>query len=309
MACMSPFTKKLNFEMGKDKWSETVHLPCGKCPACKERRVKEWAFRLMKEAEASFSSHFVTLTFDSKNVPLTPKGRMTLVDKIDKVENGKVKKVLDERSVSAFIKRLRYHETGSAKSSIKYYAAGEYGSKTKRPHYHLILFNVKDIENIRRSWTYGSIHIDKCTPASAAYTCKYIDKETRIPAYPGDDRLPEYSRMSKGIGKNFLTDAIKNYYRADLTRNYVTLRGGVKIPLPRYYRKKIFPEGDPITVQSLLVNRKHIEKCIDENRDKLERQFNATYGHRDDYTFEQYLYNLKIGKHNLFYNKNNRDEI
>jgi len=55
-----------------------IPVNCGRCPYCKKRRVCSWEFRLLQEEKRSFSSYFVTLTYDSRHIPITPKKRTTL---------------------------------------------------------------------------------------------------------------------------------------------------------------------------------------------------------------------------------------
>lgn len=236
MNCDSPFIVKTD---------EAQHaVPCGRCPLCKKRRVNSWVFRLQKEDERSSSSYFITLTYDNDHLPISPKGRLTLC----------------KRDFQLFMKRLRKLSS----NKLRYYAVGEYGTKNWRPHYHIILFNLENIKFVEDAWkavssfsttiallsdtalpevtTIGQIDWSIATPDSIAYTCKYIDKLARVPQYGGDDRVPEFSLMSKGLGANYVTDAMIKYHNDDLSRGYVTQRGGFKMPLPRYYANKLFDD-------------------------------------------------------------------
>jgi hypothetical protein len=62
--------------------------------------------------------------------------------------------------------------------------------------------------------------------------------------HKNDDRLPEFSLMSKKLGLNYLSEKIINYHRADIERNFITLEDGKKISLPRYFREKIWTESE-----------------------------------------------------------------
>ena len=62
---------------------------------------------------------------------------------------------------------------------IKYYAVGEYGGQFKRPHYHLIMFNVQ-IDAILNAWQLGTVHIGYVSGSSVGYTLKYIRKRSYI---------------------------------------------------------------------------------------------------------------------------------
>ena len=96
------------------------------------------------------------------------------------------------------MKRLRKH----AKSTkIKYYACGEYGSKTERPHYHAIVFNLPRPfdKYILKAWKYGHIHVGTVTEQSIFYTTKYALKGLRRKNawdYDARGREPEFQLMS-----------------------------------------------------------------------------------------------------------------
>jgi hypothetical protein len=218
--CDTPYYKKPN------GYLEAIPLPCGKCPVCKQKRVSQWAFRLMEEEKISSSAHFVTLTYNTQYVPITSKGWMTL----------------NKKDVQNFLKRLRKIEP----NKLRYYLAGEYGDQKMRPHYHIIIFNLTDISHVEKTWKLGDIHTGRVTGASVAYTAKYIDKDKRIPLHANDDRIPEFSLMSKGLGASYLTPAIINYHKADLLRCFVKTQDGYSVSLPRYFRNRIYTDQEKL---------------------------------------------------------------
>jgi len=246
-------------------YNEDILVPCGKCYNCKKRRIDTWVFRLQKEEETSFSSYFVTLTYGNENLPISQNGLPTL----------------DIRDLQKFFKRLRKYEKGN--NNIKYYAAGEYGSKRKRPHYHIILFNVKNIENIYKAWTtkefygikteergfIGEVHIGNVSNDSIAYTAKYIDKPTRIPMFSGDDRAKEFSTMSNGLGSNYLTPEIYKYHHERLNQLFIEKEGGYNIALPSYYRNLLFNEDEKKCQREHVRNSINVKENI--NRTRAER--------------------------------------
>lgn len=235
----------------KTNLGDEVDVPCGKCPECTARRASHWSFRLMQEHKVSMSAQFVTLTYDTKYVPISPRGFMTL----------------NRRDVQLFMKRLRKDNT----NKLKYYCVGEYGSKTWRPHYHMLLFNA-NIETIQAAWFQGQIHYGEVTPASVGYTLKYMCKPTRIPQHQNDDREPERALMSKGLGKSYLTDNVLRYHKENIERAFITLLGGNKISIPRYYKDKIFTEEERELIAKI-GREKHYEI-----RDELvENEFNNSY--------------------------------
>lgn len=208
--CIQPYRKE---HEGK-----IMDLPCGKCYECKIKRSGGWSFRLQKELQRANTAHFITLTYD--NPPMTQNGFPTL----------------DKRDLQLFFKRLRKQQF----KKIKYYAVGEYGTKTMRPHYHIIFYNV-NIENIQKAWQNGHTHIGEVNEKTVAYTLKYISKDGKIPLHSRDDRQKEFSLMSKRLGDNYLTPQMAKYHQADpLNRFYIRTREGHKVSIPRYYKDKLF---------------------------------------------------------------------
>ncbi len=239
-----------------------IPVPCGKCYPCKMRRVNSWVFRLIQQEKVEQSAHFITLTYDNDHVPITDNKYMTI----------------DKRDVQLFMKRLRkaHVKKYGKEHRIKYYLCGEYGSKTKRPHYHAVMFNV-DTELIDKAWHMGSSHYGHVTGASISYTLKYMAKATRIPEHSNDDRQPEFALMSKRLGSNYLSPKIKEYHQQDIERNFVVLEGGIKLPMPRYYRDKIFTEEQRLR-QNAIIKQKALEK-----EEAAEQSFRRKYGDDMDY--------------------------
>lgn len=222
--CISPFTveSKKGF----------IPVPCGVCLECKKRKISGWSYRLVKEAEVSTSAFFITLTYDNDSVPITKNKFMTL----------------KKRDLQLYFKRLRKENIKRGnKIKIKYYAAGEYGGDTMRPHYHIILFNALE-ETIDYCWSLdgillGHVHFGDVNEASVGYTLKYISKKTMIPVHSRDDRQKEFSLMSKGMGAQYINPKMIKWHKADLkNRMYIPLMDGKKIAMPRYYKEKIYTQ-------------------------------------------------------------------
>lgn len=180
----------------------------------------DWCLRLEEEHRVSKSAYFVTLTYDRKHL---------------RTDNS-----LCKRDLQLYLKRLRKKDETTR---IRYYAVGEYGTRTGRPHYHIILFNASSEDDIRNSWldstgqSIGFVHIGKVTSASIAYCTKYVIQKASSP----NGLEKPFSTMSRshGIGGNYLSDLMVAWHRED-DRNYVMRPGGEKRRLPRFYRDKIF---------------------------------------------------------------------
>ncbi len=212
-------------------------VPCGHCIKCLQRRQNAWAFRLEQELKVSTSAMFLTLTYE--NAPKSFNGIDTL----------------DKRDFQKFMKRLRkklQYDNTVNKTKIKYYACGEYGDKTERPHYHAIVFNLpRPFEKfLLKAWKLGHIHIGTVTEASIFYTTKYALKGLRRKkAWDYDElgREPEFQLMSNGLGISYNKEPIIDYLRTNGTE-LLTMQGGVKKTLPRYYIEKMFTDPTELSL-------------------------------------------------------------
>lgn len=209
---------------------ELFEVPCGKCLACLTNKRDDWSFRLMQEHRVSKGAVFITLTYHPKFVP----------------DYG-----VDKNHLQLFMKRLRHKCPGK----LRYYAVGEYGTRTQRPHYHIILFNYAEGEDtIRKSWSLrgqeiGIVHLGRVTEASIRYCTKYvIQRSTR----KDTTRNKEFALMSRGygLGAHYLSESMIEWHREGL-RNY-TMVYGEKKRLPRYYKEKIWYRAHDKQLPALL---------------------------------------------------------
>lgn len=266
----------------------SVPVPCGRCAPCKKRRVSQWVFRLTQEEKISTSSHFVTLTYDTESVPISPNGFMTL----------------HKPDLQNFFKRLRKL---SPDAKIKYYAVGEYGSTNKRPHYHMIIFNVPNTQNFVDAWTLngkliGNVDIRQVNTNRMAYTMKYIDKPPMPRLFKRQDQVKEFPLMSKGIGSNYLSSASRKYHKQNLDKNYVTGLDNHKIAMPKYYRDKILTDDE----------RELQRNIIQTQVEKLNMEEYINYQHYPKvpgWDFAQYKEHQRHARHTKFYHNQPKRDV
>lgn len=250
--CITPIN--LTKETWKQKIADTYaqqQVPCGRCIECRKLRVNSWFVRLKSEKNRAKSAHFLTLTYDDENLVYSDNGNMSL----------------NYKDTQDFWKRIRINQPKDH-PPVKYFLVGEYGSKTNRPHYHAIVFNVADPNAFDKQWTKGGTHTGEVADASIFYTLKYALKSAgKIKKTDQwDDRTIEKALMSKGLGENYLTDAMIKHHKDDVSRG-VTMLGNTKLPLPRYYRDKIFSQADKQLRNFLMLE--HNDKRTDTKADPL----------------------------------------
>lgn len=199
-------------------------MPCGNCAFCCATKRSDWALRLHYEGRKHLVKRFVTLTYADPHL----------------VFKGGVSQ-LDKRHVQLWLKRVR-----RSGAKVRYFAVGEYGSKTFRPHYHVLLFGDVPEAVLRDSWPHGHVHIGNVTEASTMYCLGYIingkgwKMKTR--------RVAPFALMSRrpGLGYSYLTRAMVEWHRSG-RKNYCIL-DGVKRHLPRFYKCKIFSKIDLVRI-------------------------------------------------------------
>ena len=214
MACLFP--QRFN--------NSSVLLPCTRCEVCRKRRVTEWVTKLFFEAKSCNNNvFFVTLTYNDENLP----------DK-NKFVGGSLKK----EHLQKFIKRIRrnFERIYGKPSPIRYFAVGEYGSKSQRAHYHILFFGLNpSLHNVdmlvKKSWHYADLSRDvvkliglenlkdddnltNSLVKSLRYTLKYVLKQ-RGDLSGQDEREPEFSSKSTqpSLGSYYLRDVVAPYFR------------------------------------------------------------------------------------------------
>lgn len=231
-------------------------VPCNKCPKCISRRVSAWSFRMYQESLVASSSDFITLTYDTKFVPICDQSRQLVLRKSD---------------LQLFFKRLRKSQCGNGPSPIKYYAVGEYGGISQRPHYHVILFNAER-ELIEAAWrdpksheSLGFIYYGSVSGASVGYCLKYMSKPKKWTKPLGIP--PEFAVMSKGLGVGYIEKYAEWHVQDLLNRMYCTLPGGIKLSMPRYYKDKIYWELERAAISAV-----YSVQAVDAMLEKLTKQ-------------------------------------
>ncbi len=209
-------------------------VPCGKCINCRASKAREWAQRLKNEQSQWDREGFLTLTYDDSNLLLT--------SKINNNKNNELiaQGILVKNDLQQFFKLLRYH-LGDKK--IKYFACGEYGSHTWRPHYHAILFGLdsRDIEIVKKAWKKGErITLDPVIPGGIEYVTGYVRKKIDIKysIYKKAGLSLPFNIQSQGLG---LSWALAN--KKILESNGLT-REGQPVSMPRYYIRKLNLNGE-----------------------------------------------------------------
>lgn len=254
-------------------------VPCGHCRLCQLRKRKEMSVRLSHEASCHESCCFITLTYNDDNVPTTDFRPIDDPDKKFDVGLGSFPELtLIPSHVQKFIKRLRRHLEYVPKiksdrrdhvSRIRYFAVGEYGSKTHRPHYHVIIFGWRPSDGqlfkmhngnpvyrssqIEKLWKYGFSSFSDVNPYVAKYCARYVTKKFARLEDPNDlhDVVPEFTLQSVrdgGIGALWFD----KFGEHACSLGLCTLRCGERISkcsIPRYYWSRLRKRNLPLWIK------------------------------------------------------------
>jgi len=216
-------------------------------------RRKAKTTRIILEAKDHEHILFVTLTYDDKYLPKQYTNPDT--GEYFSSEGG----VLDPRAMQLFIKRLRKR---MPPRSLRYFLCGEYGDRTARPHYHILIFGLSyeqrhyiydcwtdpDTKELMADPKYIDIQIPRSEWDTGQYISSYIMKrmvQSDDPRLEG--RTPEFFRSSKGIGLNYV-DQLVDCFDSVSVRSHMLATGdiprklvvnGKSLMLDRYMRDKI----------------------------------------------------------------------
>lgn len=221
---------------------EALDLPCGQCNGCRLEKSRIWGARIAHEAayleeEYGLYSSFITLTYSERYLP---------------AYGSLVKHHLQD-----FLKRLR---SRIAPRKIRYYAAGEYGTKCvqheipecphcgpiQRPHYHAIILGfdwpdryyvgdrdglpIYQSDLLEDLWKFGFHEIGSCSFESAAYVARYVMKKQN-----GKNAEEHYMRLDP-----FLSE----WFPVDPEFAIMSRRPGIGLDWYEKYKSDIYPEDE-----------------------------------------------------------------
>jgi hypothetical protein len=215
---------------------EKVQVRCDKCDKCLKVKSNEWAVRCAMEIAMHDKNSFLTLTYDE----------------------GNHDESLRPEHMTKFIKRVRNHLTKhNIPQKIRYYQCGEYGTKTHRPHHHVLLFGYEfpdmtmffknsngdklyTSEILNKLWPYGHCTIGEANLATAIYTAGYIGKkiygkkDANGTLISGGSKNTNYTKVDYETGEII-----------ELHKEYATMStaNGLGYSYFQKYKTDMFPKG------------------------------------------------------------------
>lgn len=199
--------------------------------------------RCVHEAKMHPQNCFLTLTYDQQSVPVDYSVKL--------------------RDWQLFMKRLRDHVQPLR---IRFYACGEYGDRSLRPHYHALIFNYDFPDKtfyrtnsqgdrcyrsdlLNELWGHGTVNeLGDVNFKTAGYVARYVMKKIggdkasdhyrRVSPIDGNTYqvAPEFSVMSRrpGIGMTWF-----NKFKTDAFPSDFVIVDGRKVKPPNFYLYKM----------------------------------------------------------------------
>jgi len=246
MGCLKPIISK----------KHDTPLPCGRCIFCLSEKRDSWTMRVSLEYQKATSAYFITLTYDEQHLR-----------KINGIPT------LAKSDLQGFLKRLRWKNEEVMKEywlrrnktfpspkfkKMTYFAVGEYGDKFRRPHYHIIVFDLfsNTLKYLNELWTYGSIDLKIGKAGSIHYATGYvlknqnqIENQTEKAILLASQKMGDwYVKLNNGYHHENLTAKSKS--------------NGFTIGLPRIYREKIFTKEEREKMKHENLTRKVEEELL-----------------------------------------------
>lgn len=188
-----------------------LQVPCGKCEGCQVDKSRIWAVRMYHEMSLHEQSCFLTLTY---------------------ADNDQL--LIDKEHLQKFVRALR-----DKHFKLRYFACGEYGDQTRRPHYHMVLFGHDFLAGsyeinsqlygnkyLEAVWKRGNVVVAPLSFDAICYVAGYVTKKM------GKDDGFQLMSRKPGIGKGWLVK-----YKDELIRNGFVVIDGQKLNIPSQYMK------------------------------------------------------------------------
>lgn len=181
-----------------------MNVPCGQCMPCRINKGRLWSARIIMEwLYTEERCYFLTFT-------IAPEHECHVIS-----SDGIPVATLEKKKFLKWLENSQRY-TGP----FRYYAIGEYGENTFRPHYHLAIFPKRSgqAEALPSLWQKGFTTIAELNHERARYLANYTAKKLTKDT---DERLerdqePEFRTSSKNppLGSTFVDQLYLTYTRS-----------------------------------------------------------------------------------------------
>jgi len=279
-----PFVKCLNPVVIPHKSTgENMIVCCGKCTACRTHKSSVLTLKCNLEARSHNYQHFITLTYNNEFIPLMhavpvvgSKGtRWMFVSTCDRLDekgliinevaytqrqiNDLMEKVhlngffpyLSKRDAQLFLKRLRKHISLITDEKIRFFLCGEFGPKSLRPHFHLLVWHNSETlaESmgvlVNKSWQFGITDCQQIQSSASSYTSGYVNCTGSLPRLYQTGESKPFASHSQFLGEDVFKSSKQEVYRLSATefvKRSVKLDGSITdFSLWRSIKDRFYP--------------------------------------------------------------------
>lgn len=339
-----PFVKCLHPVKVRNPYTgDYIITPCGKCKCCLVNKASQDSLQCTLEESHHQYCYFITLTYNNDCIPLAqpvfdadsdsyvlyncslrfkrlgekigyaPVSKEYMANFLVKTKlNGLIgyANILD---FQLFMKRFRYYLTKYfINEKVRYYAVSEYGPKTFRPHFHILLFfdSPRLAQRIgrvvRQSWPFGIVDYSLSRSACSSYVASYVNSTACLPSFLALCSSKPFKSHSVFFGQE-LDDAIVQKAQEDPT-SFVGPQSrqfngaDVNYHLWRSYKNRLFPRCVNYAFLS------HREKCRSYS---ILREVFAEYGHMSIKDLAECIFNSDLHNpvYDFFYYYENPEQI
>lgn len=259
MRCTDPRTVGFRADGKTISWSQkhyskefaTFQLPCGQCIECRLEYARNWAIRCVHESKMYSQNSFITLTYSDEKLTspkLQYRDFQLFSMRLRSHIRRQVRKKIGKINWSQMDQQQRKEIYDAFQIGI--FVTGEYGEKTKRPHWHALIFNWEPMDKeykysnergdrvfssktLNDLWPLGIAELGSVTFESAGYCARYSAKKL-VHGKDGHEFEPISKKSTRhAIGKKF----IEKYHDDIFNHGYIILPDGTKTSIPRYYEK------------------------------------------------------------------------
>lgn len=231
---------------------DIIYSDCGRCANCLARKSIRLRTLAEQEEADSLRTWFITLTYNPQNLPLasfltnedddeimyycvTPR----LVDygcalstepfHLNRSELGHIIKrqnlnienhiaYAPKEDLQKFLKRFRYYLKKKYNETVRFFAVSEYGSRSYRPHFHLLVYsnslylNYPKIQSaVDSAWKYGFNRVSLSRHKTASYTASYCCSFGGVPSVLQQKPFRPFNCHSIFFGQNYFLSRFEDY--------------------------------------------------------------------------------------------------
>lgn len=261
-------------------------VSCGHCLSCIVQKAHSKSNVCAQQEKISKYTFFVTLTYNKENIPCAypiyfydEARRRQYIELYDE-ETGEflgscyyphrkceaiIRRTDDKKlhyarysDVQKFLKRLRRKIETSKKTynneKIKYYSVSEYGPKTFRPHFHILLYTdspelSQDLAAlVCSSWKNGFSYTTLSKGHATSYVASYVNSVTSLPPILQTPAINPKCSHSSRLALPVFTEEFKKIYKYEPERlvrsiEHRDYQGNVSHSAPwSSYKTYLFPK-------------------------------------------------------------------